>query len=429
MTRYRSPRVVFYAALVGAGAVVSVALGRAEPLLIVAPLLLYLIGVGIAAKLRPTVAAEVAIERLKCVEGDELEFQVRITNGAGRLAVTFLVDANDSLDLIQPPPSVTMRPHSQTTIRGRVRCKRWGVHAFGGGYIRARDQVSAFTYERHIEPRLDIRVYPRPETLRSMVNPKRLRPLLGTWVSRSSGTGLEYADIKEFTSGDQRRHINWKATARRRQLHVNLFHPERSSDAVILLDTYADVRGTGASSLDLAVRAAISIAAESVAIRDRVGFLAVGGNVEWLLSGTGFRQLYRIVDALMTTQIIYSYAWPNAKSIPRHVIPPGALVICLTSFADRRMSHVVQDMRTRGHDVVVVELPAQALLPPPSTEREALARKLWSMQCEVDRNRYRGNGIPITVWDPGRPLEIAINELQSFRRASMRMNSGLRRWA
>jgi len=422
VTRYRSPRVVFYAAAVAGGAVLSIGMGRAEPTLIVAPLLVFLILVGVAAQLSPTVEAEAGLARLKCVEGDELDFEVRLTNGDGRLAVTFLVDPSDWLDLVLPPPSVTMRPHSQAKIRGRIRCTRWGAHSFGGGYIRARDQVSAFTYERHVEPRLDIRVYPRSENLRSMIRPKSLRPLFGNWVSRSSGIGLEYADIREFSSGDQRRHINWKATARRRQLHVNLFHPERGSDLVIVLDTYADVRGTGASSLDLAVRAAISVAAESVAIRDRVGFLAVGGNVEWLLPGNGGRQLYRIVDSLMTTQIIYSYSWPNTNSIPKHVIPPGALVIGLTAFADRRISHVLRDLRTRGHDVVVVELPAHALLAPPSSEREALARKLWSMQCEVDRNRYRRSGIPITVWDQSRPLDAAIRELQSFRRASLRMN-------
>jgi uncharacterized protein (DUF58 family) len=186
---------------------------------------------------------------------------------------------------------------------------------------------------------------------------------------------------------------------------------------VILLDAYGDVRGPGPSSLDLAVRAAISVAAESVAVRDRVGFLAVGGAVEWLLPGSGRRQLYRIVDSLMTTQIIYSYSWPNANTIPKHVIPPDALVIGLTAFADRRMSHVLKDLRSRGHDVVVVELQAQALLASPSSEREALARKLWSMQSEVDRNRYRRSGIPIAVWDQGRPLDSAISELHSFRRA------------
>lgn len=417
MTRYRPRRAVFYAAIVGVGAVISIVMGRPEPLLIFAPLVALLIFVAGGSHLRPSVAAEVNLARVKCVEGDEIDFDVRLANGDGRLAVTFLIDGSDWLDLVLTPPSVTMRPNSRANIRGRIRCVRWGTHRFGGGYIRARDVLSGFTYESRTEATVEIRVYPRPESLRAMVPPKKLRPLLGTWVSRSSGIGLEYADIRQFTRGDERRHINWKATARHRQMHVNLFHPERGSDLVILLDAYGDVQGAGPSSLDLAVRAAISVAARSIGIRDRIGFLAVGGSVQWILPGTGLRQLYRIVDSLMTTRIMYSYTWPNAKSLPKHVIPPGALLVGLTAFVDRRMSHVLEDLRSRGHDVVVVELPAQTLLDRPSSEREALARKLWSMQREVDRNRYRRNGIPVTLWDLNRPLEIAIRQLKTSRRA------------
>ena len=423
MTRYRSRKLVPFAAIVGGGAVLSLGTGRIEPVLLVVPFLVVLAVGGLAARTRPDVNAKLAIDRVKAVEGDEVDFELHLTNGEGRLKVRFLLDLTSGIELIQAPAAVMMPPRSHATVRGRIRCKRWGVHAFGSGYVQARDVVSAFVYERRVESEIQLRVYPRPERLRNVLPPRRLRPHLGTWVSRAAGIGLEYADIRQFATGDQRRHINWKATARRRQLHVNLFHPERSSDALILLDTYADVGGDGPSSLDQSVRAAVAVAAASLEHRDRVGLLAVGGRVEWLQPGTGLRQVYRMVDALMATQVVFSYAWPTAKTIPKHVIAPGALVVCLTALADRKMSAVILDLQARGHDVVVVELPANALLPPTESERERLARRLWALHADTVRSRYRQRGIPIAVWDPERPLRIPVGELERFRRTSQKAHS------
>jgi uncharacterized protein (DUF58 family) len=420
VTRYRSPKLVPFAAIVGGGAVLSVIAGRIEPALLAVPFLAVLALGGLAARKRPDVNAKLVMDRVKAIEGDEVDFELHLTNGPGRLKVTFLLDVSSGVELIQAPAAVSMPPHSEGTVRGRLRCKRWGVHVFGGGYVQARDVVSTFVYERRVDPGIELRVYPRTERLRKMLRPRRLRPHLGTWVSRAAGIGLEYADIRQFATGDQRRHINWKATARRRQLHVNLFHPERSSDALILLDAYVDVGGAGPSSLDQSVRAAVSVAAACLEHRDRVGLLAVGGTVEWLVPGTGLRQVYRMVDALMTTQVVFSYAWPTANTIPKHVIAPGALVVCLTALADRRMSALILDLQARGHDVVVVELPVYALLSPAASERERLARRLWSLYGDAVRSRYRQQGIPIAVWDPQRPLRLPIGDLERFRRTSQR---------
>ena len=423
MTRYRSRKLVPLAAVVSAGAVLSLGTGRIEPVLLVVPFLVVLALGGVAARKRPDVNAKLVIDRAKAIEGDEVDFVLHLTNGPGRLKVRFLVDPSSGIELVHAPPAVTMPARSKATVRGRLRCKRWGVHAFGGGYVQARDLVSTFVYERRVEPGIELRVYPRTERLRKVLRPRRLRSHLGTWVSRAAGIGLEYADIRQFSTGDQRRHINWKATARRRQLHVNLFHPERSSDALILLDTYVDVGGAGRSSLDQSVRAAVSVAAACLEHRDRVGLLAVGGRVEWLQPGTGLRQVYRMVDALMATEVVFTYAWRTANTIPKHVIAPGALVVCLTALADRRMSAVILDLQARGHDVVVVELPANALLPPPASERERLARRLWALHGDAVRSRYRERGIPIAVWEPERPLWIPVGELERFRRTPQKAHA------
>jgi len=375
----------------------------------------------LSARTRPDLDVRVTIDRSKALEGEAVEICIAVASRTGIFEVAFLMDPATGIDVVDAPPAVVVRAGSPATMRGRFICQRWGAHILGGGRLEARDPLSAFVYEQSIEPQLALRVYPRPERLRALLRPRVLRPRFGSLVSRAAGAGLEFADIREFAPGDERRHINWKSTARRGRMHVNLFHPEWSSDVVLLVDTFADVVGESRSSLDLAVSATTSAAVECLRRRDRVGLLAVGGTILWLLPGMGTRQLYRIVDSLMQTQVAFSYAWAGAEAIPRRAIPPAALLIALTPLVDRRMSTILLDLRARGHDIAVVEIPADTLLPADVTERQQLARRLWSLHRDAIRHHYRQAGLPISVWEPGRPLQIPFKELQRFRRTSRRV--------
>jgi uncharacterized protein (DUF58 family) len=421
VTRFRSPRLLLYSLISSGGVALSLALSRPEPGLIAVPFMVVLGVAFLAARTRPDIDLRITIDRTKALEGDEVEISIAVTVRKGTYEIAFLMDSSADLDVIDPAPVAVVRAGSPATMCGRIRCRRWGAHTLGGGRLQARDPLSAFMHERRIEPTLALRVYPRPETLRSLLRPNVLRSRFGNLVSRAAGAGLEFADIREFAPGDQQRHVNWKSTARRGRMHVNLFHPERSSDVVLLVDTFTDVVGVNRSSLDLAISAATSAAMECLSRRDRVGLLTVGGTIRWLLPGMGIRQLYRIVDSLMQTQLAYSYAWQKAEAIPRRVIQPGTLLIALTPLLDRRMSTILLDLRARGHDIAVVEISVDALLPAAINERELLARRLWSLHRDTTRHHYRQAGLPVSEWQPGRPLQIPFTELQRFRRTSRRL--------
>jgi len=45
---------------------------------------------------------------------------------------------------------------------------------------------------------------------------------------RKLGSSLEFEQIKEYVQGDDYRHVNWKATARKNSLMVNNYMDERS---------------------------------------------------------------------------------------------------------------------------------------------------------------------------------------------------------
>src|SRR5207247_10988556 len=135
------------------------------------------------------------------------------------------------------------------------------------------------------------------------------------------------------------RHVNWRASARRGELWVNEYHAERNSDVVIVLDSFSEARRGGRSTLDPALRAAATLAARYLRQKDRVGFVTFGGMLNWLLPSTGAGQLYRIIDAMLDTQIVLNYAWQDIQVVPRRTLPPRALVAALTPLLDDRAVH------------------------------------------------------------------------------------------
>src|SRR5581483_2226266 len=121
----------------------------------------------------------------------------------------------------------------------------------------------------------------------------------GNQVARARGEGIEFADLRAFQPGDRVRRVNWRASALRGELWVNEQHPERNTDVVLFLDTFAEARGEGGSTHDRAVRAAATLAHAYLEPRDRVGLVGFGGVLSWLLPASGMRQLYTIFDTLL----------------------------------------------------------------------------------------------------------------------------------
>ena len=129
--------------------------------------------------------------------------------------------------------------------------------------------------------------------------PLETQVFAGNQVSRARAEGIEFADLREWQPGDAVRRVNWRATALRGELWVNEQHPERNTDVVLFLDTFAEVRAQGRSTNDRAVRAAATLAHGYLQRKDRVGLVGFGGVLSWLVPESGTRQLYAIVDTLL----------------------------------------------------------------------------------------------------------------------------------
>ena len=268
-----------------------------------------------------------------------------------------------------------------------------------------------------------LRAYPLPERLRSLASPLETQPFAGNRVARARGEGIEFADLRPFAPGDRIRRVNWRASARRGELQVNEQHPERNSDVVLFLDSFAEVRRERESTLDLAVRAASALAHVYLERRDRVGVVGFGGVVQWLLPGTGRAQDYRIADALLTSEVTLSYVLKGIDVLPPRTLPPQAFVIALTPLLDERSMDALLDLRARGFDLAIVDVSPLPFVSAVPGSAAALALRLWPLWRDALRFRYERLGVPVVEWTEGEPLAQAIEEVRSFRRFAHRVSA------
>jgi uncharacterized protein (DUF58 family) len=282
--------------------------------------------------------------------------------------------------------------------------------------LRAQDALGFFVSEATFDLEQPLKVYPSGESLRSLLRPLETQVFAGNQVARVRADGIEFADLRPFVPGDRVRRVNWRATARRGVPWVNESHPERNSDVVLFLDTFAEARLGAAGSFDASVRAAAALAELYLREKDRVGLVSFGGVLNWLTVSSGPVQLYRIVDSVLDAEIWLSYVWKDIDVLPTRTLPPRALVLALTPLLDDRAIGALADLRTRGFDLAIIEVSPMPYVEPGETESELLAFRVWQLRREAIRSRYRSLGVPVVEWRDDVPLEAAIEEVRRYRR-------------
>jgi uncharacterized protein (DUF58 family) len=235
-----------------------------------------------------------------------------------------------------------------------------------------------------------------------------VRATAGDRLARRPGDGIEFAEVRPYSPGTPGR-INWRVTARQGQPYVNLHHPERSTDLIILVDTFS------ATALARQVRAAAGLAAAALARHDRVGLVAFGGVLHWVDPSMGRAQLERLVAALTATQWHHSYAWKSAETIPARTMPLRGLVVAMSPMEDARMLSALAAIRARGVDLAVIETVGPAPRGPIPQAREIAGRLIELERAEM-RESFGRRGVPVVAWHEGESLEVPLSALALWRR-------------
>ncbi|HZN80007.1 MAG TPA: DUF58 domain-containing protein [Mycobacterium sp.] len=248
--------------------------------------------------------------------------------------------------------------------------------------VRRGDQSSALVTARSVGPlglagrqsshRVPWQVRILPPFLSRKHLPSRLaklRELEGMTPVLIRGHGTEFDSLREYVIGDDVRSIDWRATARRGDVAVRTWRPERDRRVVIVLDTGRTSAGRvgvdptasdpgGWPRLDWSMDAALLLAALAARAGDHVDFIAHDRLTRaGVYNASRTELLAQLVDAMAPLQpaLVESDARALVAAVRRR-IRRSALVVLLTdlnaSALDEGLMAVLPQL-TAKHQVLV----------------------------------------------------------------------------
>ncbi|PCN49312.1 DUF58 domain-containing protein [Curtobacterium sp. 'Ferrero'] len=280
--------------------------------------------------------------------------------------------------------------------RGRRRSAGVAVRAWGPLGLAARQRVLAAPAELVVTPPFRSRRH-LPSRL------ARLRELDGETTLQLRGHGTEFDSLRDYVRGDDVRSIDWRATARRQDLVVRTWRPERDRRVVVVVD--AGRAGAGRVEdeprLDTFIESALLLGALAAAAGDRVDLVVLADTVrERVVGATRSDVVRRFGEALATAEPdLAATDWDAVPAAVDAVTTSRAFVVLLSSLDSPGASGdlaAVLPRLTKRHTVVVTSITDPAVTatarggaePVTRPERAARARTT-GLPSAAQRDVYR----------------------------------------
>lgn len=287
---------------------------------------------------------------------------------------------------------------SEGTVAYRLRVDRRGEHGLGPVVVRWRSPLALWERQRCLEHHTVLRVYPNfsqlgGHGLRARED-ERMVPLR---TRRRPGGENEFERLRPYVPGDPYRHIDWKATARRREFVTREYGQESNQNIIFLLDSgrMMSARTGSLTAFDHALNAALMMGQEALRAGDRVGLLVFDQQVRaWLPPRSGARSGARLIRAtydlfptLDEPDYAAAFGWLSQKVRRR------SLVVLLTSVVDEVNAELstalIGAMATRHLPLCVWirDLDLEEILEQPASGREAVYERCAAAELVGWRER------------------------------------------
>lgn len=322
------------------------------------------------------------------------------------------------LTVIDEAPAVFQRRDIDYRVRLRAEAGRTvgyslvptqrGVYSFG--HIRCFVRTAVGLVERRytLGSAEDVKVYPSF----LMLNRYELFAIsdslteMGIKQIRRVGNNTEFEQIKDYVQGDDYRTVNWKASARRHQLMVNVYRDERSQQIFSVIDKGRVMQRSfrGMTLLDYSINAALVLSYVAMRREDKAGLITFADRLDTFVAPsrrTG--QMQRLLESLYAQQT--NFGETDFSSLCANVhkqVGKRSLLVVYTDFSGmtalrRQLAYL--KLLSRWHRVLVVffedaEMKAYIRSPKQSTEdyyRHVIAEKfVYEKRMIVSTLRRQG---------------------------------------
>ncbi|MEZ4318120.1 MAG: DUF58 domain-containing protein [Myxococcota bacterium] len=303
------------------------------------------------------------------------------------------------------PIAAVVPPGSEAELEYLLTIPRRGRHAFGPITVRWSSPLGLWERQKRFDAPQEVRVYPDFGQLRSWgVDARLTEERVPVRSRRRLGGENEFQRLRPYVAGDPYRHIDWKATARKREFVTREFGQESNQNVIFLLDAgrmmsadYGDM-----TAFDHALNAALMMGQVALRHGDRVGLLAFDDRIRaWLPPKGGSRSGSRLIRT--TYDVFPSLGEPDYALAFRHLsqrVRRRSLVVLFTAVVDEVNAELSQNL-LRG------------------LARRHLAMSVWVRDPAIDARLEGPTREPLDPWLRGTAAEIALwrdRELAGLRR-------------
>jgi uncharacterized protein (DUF58 family) len=296
--------------------------------------------------------------------GELGETSLRIGNNGRRPLRAIVRDAwvpsAGATPRLQP---VAVRPGERRTLGTALRPTRRGDRTAAQVTVRSFGPLGVAARQRRLSVPGALRVLPAFGSRRFLPEKlSRLRQIDGAVLVRQRGQGSEFDSLRTYVIGDDVRAIDWRATARSRDVVVRTWRPERDRHIVLAIDTgrTSAARLGDEPRLDAALDACLLLGAVASRAGDRVALVAADVAVRGRLAATSGRDvLPKLVAALTPLEPALVETDPQllAAEVLRQV-PKRSLVVlfsALDTAADTGLLPAARALAAR-HELVVASV-------------------------------------------------------------------------
>ena len=322
--------------------------------------------------------------------------------------------------------SLKLAPGDQQKLDYHLRPVKRGKYAFGKLNLLVCSPIGFSMRKVVAETPFEVTVYPsflQMHRYELMAHSRNLVDL-GIKRIRKIGHNTEFEQIREYVLGDDYRSLNWKATARKGELMVNLYEDEKSQQIYSLIDKGRTMQMpfNGMALIDYAINTSLAISNIAMKKQDKAGLLTFNKKVtSFLKASKRTRQLNLIMERLYAEKTafressmerLYAYVKKNIRQ--------RSLLLLYTNFEthsgmERQLDYL--RLLAKSHLLVVIffvntEVEKLIAQPPADTEGiyiKTIAEKMAFEKRQIIKDLQQ-HGIQCILTEPDQLTPNTINK-------------------
>ncbi len=269
---------------------------------------------------------------------------LRVTSSNANAIIQVCDRYPSSFDVSKPVLRAVVPANSTKELSYTVHPKQRGEFTWGHIQVRQLGTWGFVWNDWKIPQTLTTKVYPDLVGLRSLSIRLTLQSSGSLRQLRQRGIGTEFAELRNYRTGDDLRFVDWKATARRLGVNgnatplVRVLEPEQEQTLLVLLDRgrLMTAKVCGLQRFDWGLNATLSLALAGLNRGDRVGVGVFDRQIHtWIPPERGQQHLTHLIERLTPIQpVLLESDYLNAVTKVVQQQTRRCLVVIITDLVD-----------------------------------------------------------------------------------------------